>query len=500
MPTITRLLIINTLVVGGALVSFAALADTQGARLLARAHVREVAAVAQSLHAAGGVGRQDRNPRDISEALDSLQARPDAYAGALLGPGGELLAGGPAAAVSCLRAAGVPLPPRRGETGGFAPCGGGVHWAVVSAPRPGGALLVARQPPSDAAHARTRRMLALAAAGLALTGGAVLWLVLNHALARPLGELLRGVLSLTSPGAPRAVAVPTAPGDVHDLAMTFNQLVSRLDETREQLRREAAARSRLERELGQAETFAELGRLAGGLAHEIGSPLSVIAMRAEGILGDSRTSFAARRHAEEILEETDRVSELIRGMLHMARRDTLRGAPVDLSDLAGQVMARVRETAGRSDVRLELEAGTPVFVFGNASLLRHALLNLVVNAVHAVSGSPGERRVRLRVERPGDQIHAVVEDTGPGIAAEHLSHVFEAFFTTKEAAEGTGLGLAITRAIAEAHGGSVQPGHCDLHGFHMTLALPPCPESSRTEPVHTPVVPISRVRPGAFIR
>lgn len=117
-------------------------------------------------------------------------------------------------------------------------------------------------------------------------------------------------------------------------------------------------------------------------------------------------------------------------------------------------------------------AGAGIVVDGDATLLRHAIGNLLLNAVQALAVSQRERRIWLRLERGADVARVIVEDNGPGIAPEAAPRLFEPFFTTREVGEGMGLGLAISLGIAEEHAGGLRLESREGGGVRAELWLP----------------------------
>lgn len=116
---------------------------------------------------------------------------------------------------------------------------------------------------------------------------------------------------------------------------------------------------------------------------------------------------------------------------------------------------------------------SPVVIHGDATLLRHALLNLLRNAIHALKTHAGQRHLSIRVKEGEAQVIVTIADTGPGIADQDIEHVFEPFFTTKDVGDGTGLGLAISRGIVEEHGGHLElTSGEDGVGVCATMILP----------------------------
>lgn len=442
--------------------------------LLSDAWARETATLARTLQIVVDNALRDRRFGDLDVVLARVAADPETWVSVVLHHDGRVLAGGPAPAIDCLARHGLDLDRLGGEVQGWADCAERVRWVTLPTRPPAAAVVLAR---SDRVVARdvslSRRRILATILALTATAALVVLLVLRRTLSAPLAEVMRGVRRLGGPDPPSPIAVSNSAGELRDLARAFNEMTERLGAKRRTLVREVEERLSLERRLRQAEKFAALGRFTSGLAHELGSPLNVIQVRAEAILADGSASSTARRQAEEIVAEIERVAELVRDLTHVARRHGIEHEAVDLVQVARAAVAGVRASAEAADVQVDMDVSTdPVFVRGEATLLRHALFNLMVNAVQALDGCAGKRRLCIRIDESGQRARAIVEDNGPGIAPEHARHVFEPFFTTKDVGEGTGLGLAIGIGIVEEHGGNLTLEPREGGGVRATITLP----------------------------
>ncbi len=235
--------------------------------------------------------------------------------------------------------------------------------------------------------------------------------------------------------------------------------------------RERTREAELERE-GHA---ANMVTLAAGIAHEISTPLGVIAGRAEQIADrlppeDER----AARCVRVILEQTQRIREVIQGLLHLARGGAPVLEPIDVSAVLTAAVDLVRHrfgSAGVDVVYLPDPEGSSIegFVRGDHRLLEHAVVNLLLNACDACSRG-GRVEVSPRVE-PGRVVIAVADD-GAGIAPAYAARVGEPFFSTKARGEGTGLGLAVTTEIVRIHRGELSLVPRRPRGTIATITLP----------------------------
>jgi signal transduction histidine kinase len=273
------------------------------------------------------------------------------------------------------------------------------------------------------------------------------------------------------------------------LVLAFGGAAMRAQRKRLLLERELAIaalqRSRDER-LERAGKAAALGTLAMGVAHEISTPLGVIAARAEQIQariqatmpaappGGERTTGAVDAGVATILAQIDRIKQIIRGLLGLARGDAPSAERIDPARVVADAVALVEHRFQEAGVRLSPAAGAALpAVLGDARLLEHAVVNLLLNACDACKRDGGA--VAVTAARDAGDVTIVVEDSGPGISEADIERALEPFFTTKSREEGSGLGLAIAREIVASHRGvlSLSPIPHPGHGTRATIRLPP---------------------------
>lgn len=474
----TRLVLTLGLTTTAVMVIYGFIALDQREALLREGLARETETLARSAQIVTNNALRDGRFEDLDRVLGRIADDPQTLVAAVLGGEERVLAGGPDGALTCLQAA--PAVRRMnsmemGEEGlrGWIDCKGVVRWVVLPVREPGARLILGRRGTvleRDSATSRARILwttLVLAAAA-----AAAILLVLRQTLSAPLSQIMRGVRSLGGPYAPDKVEVPRVAGELRDLAVAFNEMSERLEGKRKALIQEAEERVALERRLRSAEKFAALGRLTGGLAHELGTPLNVIAVRAEAIDGAPDVPPHARRHAGEIVQEVDRIATLVRSLRHVSRGHPLERRRVNLADVLGGVAESMRERAETVGAVMHVDVGEPIAVLGDETLLRHAVMNLAVNAVQALADHPGPREMWLRLERADGWGVIVVEDTGPGVPPVARPRLFEPFFTTRDVGEGMGLGLAISQGIAEEHGGELRIDDRGEGGIRATLTIP----------------------------
>lgn len=238
------------------------------------------------------------------------------------------------------------------------------------------------------------------------------------------------------------------------------------------------AELRLREELLDAQKLESIGRLAGGLAHDFNNVLTVVLSCAD--IAKSLLPDASPAHEElgYVLEAGERAAALTRQLLAFARRQVIQPTVIDVSELAGTMREALGRLLGeRITLEMRLEPRHPASVWADRSQLEQVLLNLVANARDAM---PGGGRLLIDVgvvhggaptDIPeGDYVRLAVEDEGEGIAAAHLDHVFEPFFTTE--GRGRGLALATSHAIVAQAGGQIRVRSGVAKGAAFEVLLP----------------------------
>jgi signal transduction histidine kinase len=231
---------------------------------------------------------------------------------------------------------------------------------------------------------------------------------------------------------------------------------------------------RSRQELAQAEKLASLGRVVAGIAHELNNPLQGVLGHLELLRREGRVPAGIRRELRIVTREAERAARIVGNLLVFAGGRKAPRRPIRLNTLVSQTVAlRTRSCkAARIEVVSRLDEGQPRVV-ANRVLLQQALLNILVNAEQELTAAGGGRIVvSACVVEPDGVVRLQVRDTGPGIAAEALPHVFEPFYSTKEIGRGTGLGLATAYGTVKDHGGTLVAGNHPDGGAVFTIELP----------------------------
>jgi len=229
---------------------------------------------------------------------------------------------------------------------------------------------------------------------------------------------------------------------------------------------------RLEEITHQTEKLVAMGQLAGGVAHELNTPLGTVMGYAQ-LLNEGRASEERQtEYAQVILAEARRCSRIIDNLLAYARQPACQPLHCDIAALVYEARDAVSNCQGRRlQVPIEVDVAGPIAVRGGAGQLEIVLVNLLVNAVQACAGSAAPH-VQVVCEHDDEFALVTVVDNGPGVPAENRRRIFDPFFTTKTGS-GTGLGLAISHSITTRMGGTL---HCDAAnsggGARFVLTLP----------------------------
>ena len=230
-------------------------------------------------------------------------------------------------------------------------------------------------------------------------------------------------------------------------------------------------RVQLEEQLQLSEKMASIGLLAAGVAHEVNTPLTGISSFTQMLLEGADPEDPKTRLLEKIERQTFRAAKIVNGLLNLSRPGRSDAAgPVDVNVVINDVLALLEHQlqAVNVQVRRELSEVAPL-VQGVEFKVQQVFLNLCLNARDAMSKG-GWLSICSRVT--GDTVVIDVADTGLGISDEHLSRIYDPFFTTKSSGHGTGLGLSVTYGVIQEHRGSIECTSELGHGTRFTITLP----------------------------
>ncbi|HXX70372.1 MAG TPA: HAMP domain-containing sensor histidine kinase [Polyangiaceae bacterium] len=254
-------------------------------------------------------------------------------------------------------------------------------------------------------------------------------------------------------------------------------LLLKIEELTETTTRLTQART----QLVHSERMASVGRLAAGLAHEIGNPLAAILGMHELLLDEDLSRDVERDFLRRMRGETERIQSVVRDLLDFARpegtgqSDRDAAAAADVEGVVDDVVALVQPQRPFRNVRFERQLAGAGRVAFAGSKLTQVLLNMILNAGAAVAATQrGSGRITLRATRidDGARVRIEIEDDGPGVDPAVRDRLFEPFATTKDVGEGTGLGLAVCRGLIESVGGEVGLDASYTSGARFYVVLP----------------------------
>ena len=234
-------------------------------------------------------------------------------------------------------------------------------------------------------------------------------------------------------------------------------------------------REKLRGQLAQSEKLASLGQFVAGIAHEMNNPLQGVLGHLELLIETSEAAKPVRPTLRQIYQEGDRAAKIVRNLLIFTGSQRISRQRVRIDRVLSRALASraVSRRQNDIDVSRQQEDDVPQ-VSGDVLLLQQALLNILINAEHAIesTGTPGRINTSMCTVNGGDTVRLTIQDTGPGIPPDVLPRIFDPFFTTKDVGKGTGLGLAITYGIVQDHGGTIHASNAPEGGARFTIDLP----------------------------
>lgn len=359
----------------------------------------------------------------------------------------------------------------------------------VTLPGPQGSVVALVRTDDDTGRlAALNRLVGLYTAAVAFTLLVFAYIALGRLVVRPLDRLSRAAKQVAE-GA-RELAVPhEGAREMLELGISVAEMTRRLRDEEDALRSKISELEATTNELRamqsslvRSERLASVGRLAAGLAHEVGNPLAAIMglqeLLAEDLPADERRDFSRRMQSE-----TERIHRILRDLLDFARPTRPQNDGIGEAEASGDlgasvehVVSLIRPQRAMRDVTLDVDlASSPTRVSMSQEHLVQVILNLVLNAADA-TGDGGHIWIRstpvVGENQEVNQLALVVEDNGPGIAGEVAQTLFEPFVTTKDVGKGTGLGLAVCRGLVEGCGGSISAGEREGGGARFEIRLP----------------------------
>ena len=296
----------------------------------------------------------------------------------------------------------------------------------------------------------------------------------------PLGDLASGARRLESGNLDEPIPVRSR-DELGHLAEAFNAMMSALRKSREELtewgrtlEQKVAERTRAlrlaEAEAVRGEKLASVGLLAAGIAHELNNPLTGVLTFSTLLRKEAAEGSREAEDLDVVIRETRRCATIIRRLLDFAREKAPEKKFASLNTVIEETVRIVERPSHVRDIaiRLDLDPALPD-VWIDADLIKQVVMNMLVNAQHAIEG---RGHVSVGTRREGERVEISIVDDGWGIAPADLPRIFDPFFTTKGVGKGTGLGLSVSHGIVQAHGGTIEVESEPGRGSTFRVYLP----------------------------
>ncbi|MDP2689232.1 MAG: ATP-binding protein [Deltaproteobacteria bacterium] len=323
---------------------------------------------------------------------------------------------------------------------------------------------------------------------------------LSRSIVSPIKKLDQAATRIAG-GALGERARVTVDNEIGSLAGSFNIMADRLEEEIKSLERVNSELLSAQEELLRSSTLAVVGRLAAGIAHEIGNPLGAVRGYLDILSKGPLDKDEEKEIVERAAKEVSRIDLIVREFLDVSRPSKKEPDSVDVNSLVEETVSTLSVHRDFEGVRADLKPGAPLPpVAIDGRKLRQVFINLLLNAAHSMDGKAGPKAVRIetgvesrpvdtrrprrRKEDPGfhagfegrvpvrDFVYIRFRDAGAGISEEAAAHIFEPFYTTKEVGRGTGLGLFVSQSIIKAYGGEITLKTKLGEGSAFTVSLP----------------------------
>ncbi len=309
----------------------------------------------------------------------------------------------------------------------------------------------------------------------------LLSLLLTRVVNRPVNKLLAATKTAAHGNLDQTVSIRSH-DELGELSESFNNMISELKRSRDAieewtqtLERRVQERTQelqqVQDQLVRAGKMAALGELAAGVAHEINNPLTGVLTFSSLLLKKVDEAHPLKKDLENIVQQTTRCRNIVRGLLDFARQRKPDKKDWDIHTLLDRTVTLVENQARFQNIKIvkEFKTGIPM-LFVDGDQIQQVFMNIIINAADAMAGDGGT--LTIKTNNKDGTAEVSFTDTGCGMTKENLSKLFAPFFTTKEIGKGTGLGLAISYGIIQSHGGDIEVESQVEKGSTFRIKLP----------------------------
>jgi two-component system NtrC family sensor kinase len=300
--------------------------------------------------------------------------------------------------------------------------------------------------------------------------GMIVALIVSNFLARGILKPIRDLVSASGHWAKGEFDYQvkvTRKDEIAKLEETFNFMASSLKERDDKLREYT------DRQIMKSERLATIGQLAAGVAHEINNPLGTISIYAQMVLDElGKDNNSCRESLAVVMKQTNRAGRIVKDLLEFARQSEPEMRMLNINDVLTKAISIITHPAELQNIKLltDLSPELP-YIQGDSDKLEQVFVNIMINALQAMQDG-GKLTVCTRMTQDSGFVEIEISDTGCGIPQEHLSKLFDPFFSTKSTGEGTGLGLSVTLGIVEKHDGTIDVKSQVGEGSTFVIRLP----------------------------
>jgi len=254
--------------------------------------------------------------------------------------------------------------------------------------------------------------------------------------------------------------------EIGQLSKSFNEMAAELNVREQSLKKAQLA-------LVQSEKMAAVGTLSAGLAHEVKNPLSAVLGYAQLAKRKLSQPEVVREHLDIIESETRRCNEIIGNLMQFSRQGEGEFNEISINSVIEKSVGIVDHQLSLHKVRVTTDLADDIPpLLGNANQIQQVLMNLAINAQHAMGEDGGTISIKTEIDEATASALITVDDTGPGVPEDVAANIFEPFFTTKAAGQGTGLGLSVSYGIIQEHKGAIDVMEAPGGGARFEIRLP----------------------------
>jgi len=344
----------------------------------------------------------------------------------------------------------------------------------------------------DALQITWYRVLGISLAGI-VASALVVWFFIGR-VTRPLRELRDSAEAVGRGDFSRRVE-RFSNDEFGELAVTFNQMTSNLQNSRVELERAMQTVKATQEQLIQSEKLSAVGQFVAGVAHELNNPLTAVIGFSE-LLQTAQTDEKTKGHLERIAKSAHRCHKIVHSLLSFARQEAPVRKLVELHTVIDEVLEIMAYDLRTSNVSIVKEfAPTLPQIMADPHQLQQVFVNILGNARQAIEPIQQEGCIVIRTHSEEGWVVIEFQDNGPGIKPQHLARIFDPFFTTKPAGKGTGLGLSLSYGLIQEHGGKISAQSEPGHGATFLIELPVA--SNTTPSLRRSGTPFPFAAPGA---